>query len=241
MPGVPDKRDSWPPAAHRNRRASPGQECRGSVSVRRIISRSRFPLAALEVGSTTRRSYAACVASAYAFGARAVSRRLGASSINGGNRRLELVRGGGEIGFHTGQMPLTVQRLAGDQRPTAGTEMARKPTHRWRPDVQPRKSGSGHHQAAGSTFTTEWRGGPLDGVMAIKGQFAGGSPMMAIPNYARTNRDPEVAAPVSADESTAARRYVGSLDKRGVARVPLTCSRASQRIRCAYSMRWRRS
>ena len=43
-----------------------------------------------------------------------------------------------------------------------------------------------------SPLTTEWRGDLLGGVMVIKGKFADGSPMMAIPNYARTNRDPAV-------------------------------------------------
>jgi DUF1680 family protein len=37
-------------------------------------------------------------------------------------------------------------------------------------------------------LTTEWRGDLLDGVMAIKGEWADGSPLLAIPNYARENR-----------------------------------------------------
>ncbi|MBP1595984.1 MAG: hypothetical protein H6Q05_1361 [Acidobacteria bacterium] len=41
-----------------------------------------------------------------------------------------------------------------------------------------------------SPLATEWRQDLLGGVLVIKGQFADGSPMMAIPNYARTNRDP---------------------------------------------------
>jgi len=41
-----------------------------------------------------------------------------------------------------------------------------------------------------STLTTEWKGDLLGGVMVIKGTFADGSPMLAIPNYTRTNRDP---------------------------------------------------
>jgi hypothetical protein len=40
-------------------------------------------------------------------------------------------------------------------------------------------------------LTTEWRGDLLGGVMVIKGKFADGSPMIAIPNYARMNREPE--------------------------------------------------
>jgi DUF1680 family protein len=44
-------------------------------------------------------------------------------------------------------------------------------------------------QTLGSTpLTTQWRGDLLDGVMAIKGQWADGSPMTAVPNFARCNR-----------------------------------------------------
>jgi len=39
-------------------------------------------------------------------------------------------------------------------------------------------------------LTTEWRGDLLGGVMVIKSRFADGSPMVAIPNYARMNREP---------------------------------------------------
>ncbi len=38
-------------------------------------------------------------------------------------------------------------------------------------------------------LTAEWRPDLLGGVMVIKGKFADGSDLMAIPNYARTNRD----------------------------------------------------
>jgi DUF1680 family protein len=41
-----------------------------------------------------------------------------------------------------------------------------------------------------SVLTAEWRKDLLGGVMVIKGTFTDGSPMMAIPNYARTNREP---------------------------------------------------
>jgi uncharacterized protein len=54
-----------------------------------------------------------------------------------------------------------------------------------------------------SPLTTEWRGDLLGGVMVIKGKFADGSPMTAIPNYARTNRDKEMplegSLPLGAD------------------------------------------
>ena len=38
-------------------------------------------------------------------------------------------------------------------------------------------------------LTAEWRPDLLGGVMAIKGKFADGSDLLAVPNYARTNRD----------------------------------------------------
>jgi DUF1680 family protein len=44
-----------------------------------------------------------------------------------------------------------------------------------------------------SPLTAEWRGDLLGGVMTIKGVFANGSTMLAIPNYARNNRIPAAA------------------------------------------------
>jgi hypothetical protein len=38
------------------------------------------------------------------------------------------------------------------------------------------------------SLTTEWRGDLLGGVMTIKGKWNDGSPLLAIPNYARENR-----------------------------------------------------
>jgi hypothetical protein len=58
--------------------------------------------------------------------------------------------------------------------------------------------------ASNSQLTAEWRGDLLGGVMVIQGQFTDGSKMLAIPNYARTNRDkdlPPEAGPLAADPS----------------------------------------
>ncbi|HEY3392199.1 MAG TPA: beta-L-arabinofuranosidase domain-containing protein [Lacipirellulaceae bacterium] len=41
-----------------------------------------------------------------------------------------------------------------------------------------------------SELTTEWRPDLMGGVMVIKSEFADGSPLLAIPNYARNNRTP---------------------------------------------------
>ena len=40
------------------------------------------------------------------------------------------------------------------------------------------------------SLATEWRGDLLGGVMTIKGKWSDGSPLLAIPNYARENRGP---------------------------------------------------
>jgi DUF1680 family protein len=46
-----------------------------------------------------------------------------------------------------------------------------------------------------SALTTEWKGDLLGGVMVIQGKFADGTPLMAIPNYARYNRNPPAPPP----------------------------------------------
>lgn len=40
-----------------------------------------------------------------------------------------------------------------------------------------------------SKLTPEWRPDLLGGVMVIKGNFAGGAPLIAIPNFSRMNRE----------------------------------------------------
>ena len=45
--------------------------------------------------------------------------------------------------------------------------------------------------AAGYPLSTEWREDLLDGILTIRGQWEDGSPLIAIPYYARNNRDPE--------------------------------------------------
>jgi hypothetical protein len=42
-------------------------------------------------------------------------------------------------------------------------------------------------------LTTQWRDDLLHGVLVIKGKFSDGSPLVAIPNYARMNREPAPA------------------------------------------------
>jgi len=46
-----------------------------------------------------------------------------------------------------------------------------------------------------ATLTTEWRSDLLGGVVVIKGAFSDGSPLLAIPNHARYNREPVIPPP----------------------------------------------
>jgi len=43
------------------------------------------------------------------------------------------------------------------------------------------------------SLTTDWRGDLLGGVLTIKGKWSDGSPLLAIPNYARENRGQEIS------------------------------------------------
>jgi hypothetical protein len=52
--------------------------------------------------------------------------------------------------------------------------------------------------APGSALATEWKPELLGGVMTIKGTFADGSRLMAVPNFVRYNRNPPVVAPPAA-------------------------------------------
>jgi len=72
---------------------------------------------------------------------------------------------------------------------------------------------------ANTPLTTEWRADLLGGVMVIQGKFADGSPMLAVPNYARLNRNtnlPPEAGPISGDPS----QYMGPTARQPAARQP---------------------
>lgn len=58
-------------------------------------------------------------------------------------------------------------------------------------------------QALGDApIQAEWRGDLLDGVMVLKGSWANGKPLVAIPNYARMNRVGEVAKDTAGGDSS---------------------------------------
>lgn len=86
-----------------------------------------------------------------------------------------------------------------------------------------------------SALTPEWRGDLLGGLMAINGKFADGSKMLAIPNYARLNRDkdlPPEAGPLAADPSF----YMGPTARQP--EPPSVAEQAQRRARTPSSIIW---
>jgi hypothetical protein len=54
---------------------------------------------------------------------------------------------------------------------------------------------------SGAPLEMEWRPDLLDGVMAMTGKWQDGSPMLAVPNYARMNRVGQPKEHIAADSS----------------------------------------
>ena len=77
-------------------------------------------------------------------------------------------------------------------------------------------------------LTTEWKPDLLGGVLVIKGQFTDGSSMTAIPNFARTNRDPAPPPTVPGQRLNPVRRPPSS----GLTKADEECSVLLRR-RCA--------
>jgi len=93
-------------------------------------------------------------------------------------------------------LPMKVQRVHADERivPDRG-----KVALRYGPLMYNIEQADGQEitkpLSPDTPLTTEWRGDLLGGVMAIKGKFADGSALTAVPNYARMNRGPAPPPP----------------------------------------------
>jgi hypothetical protein len=88
-------------------------------------------------------------------------------------------------------LPMEVQRIVADKRVAADRGLV---ALRYGPLIYnvERADQPDINQSIGSgPLTAEWRGDLLHGVMTIKGQWADGSPLLAIPNFARNNRNSE--------------------------------------------------
>jgi DUF1680 family protein len=85
-------------------------------------------------------------------------------------------------------LPMTVQRVRADERIAADRGLV---ALRYGPliyNVERADQPDISLAIGSSVLTTEWRGDLLQGVMTIKGKWNDGSPLVAIPNYARNNR-----------------------------------------------------
>ena len=88
-------------------------------------------------------------------------------------------------------LPMEVQRIVADKHIAADRGLV---ALRYGPLIYnvERADQPDINQPIGSApLTAEWRGDLLHGVMAIKGKWADGSPLLAIPNFARNNRNAE--------------------------------------------------
>ena len=86
------------------------------------------------------------------------------------------------------ELPMAVQRIHADDRVLADRG---KSALRWGPLVYTFESvdgGLNHPLGKDAAFSTRWEPGLLNGVTVIRGTFADGQPLTAIPYYARNNR-----------------------------------------------------
>jgi DUF1680 family protein len=86
------------------------------------------------------------------------------------------------------ELPMEPQRVRADQRIAADSDMIALKYGPLVYNVENADNGHIDHKLGDAPLQTEWRPDLLGGVMVIKGQWQDGSPMVAIPNFARMNR-----------------------------------------------------
>jgi DUF1680 family protein len=110
------------------------------------------------------------------------------------------------------QLPMQVQRVTADEKIAADRG---KVALRYGPLLYNVESADNKDitQSIGSApLTLEWAPNLLHGVMVIKGKWADGSPLVAVPNYARMNRVPVTATPdESRDDETRNKQPISSV------------------------------
>ncbi len=98
-------------------------------------------------------------------------------------------------------LPMEVQRVKADENIAADRGLV---ALRYGPliyNVERADQPSLNLALGSGALKTEWRGDLLQGVMTIKGKWSDGSPLIAIPNYARNNRGAPSAARTASGES----------------------------------------
>jgi DUF1680 family protein len=86
------------------------------------------------------------------------------------------------------ELPLRVQRVHADERIEANRGLVALKYGPLVYNIEAEDQDIHQDLSPRAPLETEWREDFLGGVTVIKGQFANGSPMLAIPNFARTNR-----------------------------------------------------
>jgi DUF1680 family protein len=128
-------------------------------------------------------------------------------SVNGKPMKVKAEKGYAEISrkWNAGdkidfELPMEVQRIKADEKIAANRGLV---AMRYGPliyNVERADQADISQPLGKEPLTTEWRGDLLEGVMVIKGKWADGKPMTAIPNYARQNRLGQVAPAVDAGD-----------------------------------------
>jgi DUF1680 family protein len=116
-------------------------------------------------------------------------------SINGDSQQPEIRRGYAVITreWKAGdrielELPMEPQRIVADERIAADKDLV---AFKYGPliyNVETVDNQNIHRKLGDAPLQAEWRPDLLGGVMVITGKWEDGSPMTAIPNYARTNR-----------------------------------------------------
>jgi len=97
------------------------------------------------------------------------------------------------------ELPMTVQRIKTENQIKADRGLV---ALRYGPliyNVEATDQPSIDRPLSAAPLTPVWKGDLLDGVVALQGTWADGSPLVAIPNYARNNRNPMNPSPADAE------------------------------------------
>jgi DUF1680 family protein len=86
------------------------------------------------------------------------------------------------------ELPMEPQRVRADQRIQADTDLVALKYGPLVYNVENADNGTVDRKLGNAPLRAEWRPDLLGGVMVITGQWQDGSPMVAIPNFARANR-----------------------------------------------------
>ena len=92
-------------------------------------------------------------------------------------------------------LPMTIQQVTADEKIEADRGRV---ALRYGPlvyNVETADNANINQPLGTSPLSMEWKGDLLHGVMAIKGVWADGSPLLAIPNYSRLNRTDTTSYP----------------------------------------------